>query len=68
MNLLAVGVLGLGDPETAQQAGDGGLADVRKTARAELAADLLWVLCQCWPMIWRQASSWSHLAPVLLGG
>ncbi len=40
VDLLAVGILRLGDAETAQQAGDGGLADVGKAALRQLAADL----------------------------
>jgi hypothetical protein len=44
VDLLAVGVLGLGDPETAQQAGDGGLADVGKTAGESSRRISSWVL------------------------
>ncbi len=40
VDLLAIGILRLGDAETAQQAGDGGLADVGKAPLRQLAADL----------------------------
>ena len=40
VDLLAIGILGLGDAEAAQQTGDGGLADVGEAALRQLAADL----------------------------